>query len=134
MGPNPNSSSRYASLVRRVPPAFGLVDSGTRAGSNHEVVEGRFRNLEPEILLVPERTITLIHFAPVCIRCRKLVVEFIGRLERRLHQLLREWTQLRAGGNEATQGGRVSGIILRLHVDVGISCRGRCQRLISLWQ
>ena len=65
---------------------------------------------------------------------RQLVVELVGRLERRLHDRPRERAQLRAIANEFAQRLRIPRVVLGKHQCVGLRASAFQRRLIMLGQ
>src|SRR5207249_1163376 len=70
------------------------------AGADHEAVEAVFRHLPPQVLIAAEGHDRVIDLLEVGVAGRELGVDFVRRLERRIHHRRRERAQLRAAGDQ----------------------------------
>src|ERR1700678_884376 len=69
--------------------------------ADHEIVEGIFRHLPPQILVGAEREIGIGDLLEARTVGAELAVEIIGGLVAGLHDVLRKQPQLRAADDEA---------------------------------
>src|SRR5262249_62211841 len=103
------------------------------AGRRHELVEVLLGDAEPEDVLVPELLPRLIDLLELRISLRETVVDLLGGLVARLHDLPRKRPELDARGNETAQGRRGQSIVLGHHVDVGFGAGRFPNALVVLW-
>src|SRR6185295_10705111 len=78
---------------------------------DHVIVVSGFADLMPLILLVAECNRRIVQRLEFCVLRRNFGKQLIGRLERRIQYVGRKRSQLRAGRNQALDGGRVARII-----------------------
>src|SRR5215831_15561860 len=105
-----------------------------RPGADHEAVEGVFRNLPPQILVVAECLHRIQNLLVIGVGSRRFGINLVRRLQACLHHRLRERTQLRAGRDETLERGRIASVISGGFLDVGQTGSRSDDGLIGLWQ
>src|SRR6266567_8540026 len=106
--------------------------SALRACADHEGFVGIFRDLPPEISVIPESHLRIIDLLEVGVGRGGLDIDLVRCLQAGFHHRLAEWAQQRAVRNKALERLRIARVISRLNIQIGVAARYREQRLIGL--